>query len=107
MKKLILSLIAIATFGFVSVSYANVNDGKGIIIKSDSDQKTEITMNDLPQVVKDAWSKSDYSAQKVEKIYKVMNDSSEIYEFVVNSANSKVAVQFDKEGKFLKEKALL
>lgn len=105
MKKVILSLIAIATLSFTTGLYAGA-DNSSVVLEQQQEQKTEISTDDLPNVVKTGWAKSDYKSEHVEKIYKVKGQGGEYIEFIIKSDQGKKAIHFDLNGKFLKVKAV-
>jgi hypothetical protein len=107
MKKLILSLFAVAAFGLSSaVVYAGNTFTDEVAFYLVEEEKTEVTANDLPAAVKEGWQKSDYKDEKVEKIFKVTGDQGEYIEFIVATTSGKIAVHFDMNGKLLREKAV-
>lgn len=105
MKKLILSLIAIGTFGFTSVAFNQIQDTP-VVQEQQQEQKTEILMKDLPEPVKKGWEKTEYKDENVEKIYRVKSQTEEYIEFVVQGEENKMAVHFDLAGKLLREKVI-
>ena len=105
MKKIILGLIAITTLSFTTVSYAGT-DNSLTVTEQQQEQKTEITIDDLPDAVKKSWENSDYKVAPLDKIFQVKSQSEEYVEFIVIAGQGKKAVHFDLEGKFLREKAV-
>lgn len=108
MKKIILGVLAVATFGLTSVGFANANnDNQTTVIAVAEDQKTEVSFNELPAIIQEGWNKSDFESQSLEKVYTVKSASEEYVEFILKTDEGKKAVHFDMDGKFLREKAVL
>ncbi|NJN27614.1 MAG: hypothetical protein HC819_17410 [Cyclobacteriaceae bacterium] len=107
MKKIILGVLAIATFGLTTTGFASATQDINLTaVSAADDQKTEVSFNDLPAVVQEGWNQSDYESQSLEKVYTVKSATEEYVEFILNSEEGKKAVHFDMDGKFLREKAV-
>ncbi|WP_422005525.1 hypothetical protein [Roseivirga pacifica] len=108
MKKLVLSTLAIALFGFSTAAVAQSTEGAQAqeAQVQQQENKTAIKMEEVPEAVKEGWDKKDYKAENVEKIFKVKTDSEEYIEFIVKGTMDKKAVHFDLNGNFLREKVI-
>lgn len=94
-----LALAAVITLGFVpSTSFAQDMPDQTQTIQND--QVEEITENDLPDAVSDAWDEKKSEGDQVSKVYKITSaDGTERYriEYVDSSSQSQY-VEFDAEG---------
>ena len=63
-------------------------------------EKTEITVDDLPKIVREGFALSDYATLIINKIYKVVDKEGTVtYEFILGDNND--AVIFSEEGKIV------
>ncbi|NJN28918.1 MAG: hypothetical protein HC819_24610 [Cyclobacteriaceae bacterium] len=108
MKRIILGVLAVATFGLTTVGFAHANYDNQITERSVADdQKTEVSFNDLPAVVQEGWNQSEYETQSLEKIYTVKSADKEYVEFILKTEDGKKAIQFDMDGKFITENSVM
>ena len=98
MKSPIKVLAIVAMLFFSSAIYAtHLQNNKETVLMAQP-VKTEITVDELPEIVREGFNLSDYSSMAISKIYKVVDQGGTVtYEFVLGDNNDSVI--FSEEGK--------
>jgi|GEM_PF-4972085 len=98
MKNPIKEFVIVVMLIFPSVMYATQLSNKtatSIVLQV---EKTEISVEDLPDVVREGFNLSDYSSMVISKIFKVVDQEGTVtYEFVLGDNNDTVI--FSEKGK--------
>jgi len=103
MKKLALVLaISIGTYGMTVASPLNQNMA---IQQTQDDQKVEVTVDELPDVVVKTLSESEYQSWELGKVYQVTKseDNSVYYLFDLKQGDEKKELKIDTEGNIMKD----
>ncbi len=105
MKKVMMSLIlsmlvAVSSFANNAEVVTKATTG----MQNSQESKVKITMDDVPEVVKNALAESDYEAESVIEVYKLVLSDVLHYEFIIEIDSKKWAIYYDLEGKFAGKK---
>ncbi len=65
-------------------------------------EKTELTKDQLPQVIQDAVAAGDYATWEVGNLFSTATEEGTLYEINVSSEGKNVALTYDAEGALLK-----
>ena len=102
MKKISL-VLAMAFFSltvFPSMAILSQNDNIAVISLENEKEKKEITFEELPEKVKEAFSNSNYSEWTVKEVYEVQGQEGEesYYTLQVQQEDEKQTLSYTKDG---------
>jgi len=103
MKKVMMSLVLsmlIAVSSFASAA----KDAPKATIENLQESKVKITMDDVPEVVKNALAESEYEAESVIEVHKLVLSDILHYEFTIETDGKKWAIYYDSDGQFAGKK---
>jgi len=97
MKNSVKAILIAAVMGVSGSAFAaqSIDNNPTIEITAEP-VKTEITYEDLPILVQDAFQGSEYAEESVNKIFKVEDESMTSYEFYIGAENE--VITFSEEG---------
>jgi hypothetical protein len=97
MKKLFVVAIAALSLGYVSTATANAMQSNNTEISALQSDKVKISVDELPQAVKDTLAQ-DYKEWQIGEIYKV-SGTSEYFSIELKKGTETKTVNLDKDGK--------
>ncbi len=105
MKRVMMSLI----LSMLVVVSSFANNAKDVTkatteMQNSQESKVKITMGDVPDVVKSALAESEYEAESVIEVYKLVLSDILHYEFIIEIDSKKWAIYYDSEGQFAGKK---
>ncbi|MEM1134990.1 MAG: hypothetical protein AAGI07_04060 [Bacteroidota bacterium] len=100
MKNSIVKAIVLAVaIGISGISFANQSFDTAVVGIVDEPVKTEVTYDQLPELIQIAFKQSAYAEETLNTIYKVEDEGTVTYEFHVGAANDVVIITEEGEVK--------
>ena len=96
MKNSVKAFVIAAVLGISGSAFASQSFNTYAVEITAEPVKTEVTFDDLPELVQEGFNGSDYAETTVNKIFKVEEEGITTYEFYVGAENE--VITFTEEG---------